>query len=216
MNVFPIIMLFLALGGAVAYYVYFHLLSRKKDDTTYSSNMQINIKDITDNEIITLDNQVISIMQIESVNIDLFTESEKNMYINRMTGSLSSINRSYKLLAVPRPFDVQPIIDSLQEQKQTANDVQRQIINSEISYISSLAAGGTITDRQFYVIIWDNINDDYIKNRNEFIARWSEGGANIQLLNRKELIRLCNVVYNPAYSIDYDDDSTATIPILRS
>lgn len=214
---FPVIMLILALCGGVGYFIYFHYFNKPSDDVSQKSNanLQINIKDITANEIITLDNKVISVMRIESVNIDLFTMSEKQTYINRMAGALSSISRPYKLLSIPRPFDVQPIIDKLQEQKQTANDIQKRIINAEISHISSLGTGGTITDRQFYIMIWDNSSDDYIKNRNEFMARWNEGGADIHLLDSKELIKLCNVLYNPAYSVDLEEETNATFPILR-
>lgn len=167
-----------------------------------SANLAINVRDITESEILTLDNQVISIFKVDSMNIDLLTDREKQASIKKLTSCISSIKQPYKILALPRPFDVVPFIEALQEQRVGASDLQKQIISNEIAELNKIAGSGKIVERHFYIVLADDIRDDYRRNREEFQVRWRDGDVNVQLIKQQELIRLCNLIFNPSYTDD--------------
>ena len=140
---FAIIMLiicFLSAGGYFAYTKYYLPRVKIKNEQTQkqSANLAINVKDFGENEIFTLDNNVISIFRITPINVELFTAREKTSYIEYLTASLSSIKIPYKIIAFPRPFDIHPFIEALNEQKKQANDNQKEFINDEIASLQNL------------------------------------------------------------------------------
>lgn len=216
----PYISIGLCVLGFIVYMIYTKFLApklRQKTDAKEknSVNLEINVKDIGNNEIFTLDNKVISIFKLTPINTDLITAQEKENRVNSLTGELSSIKRPFKILSLPRPFDIAPFIESLTEQKKTANDIQKQIISNEISELYGLVSTGSIIERHFYVLMWDNISDDYLKNRNEFMVHWKDGKVDISLLKQQEIVRLLNLIFNPSYSVEDDEELTPTIPTIQ-
>ena len=216
----PYISIGLCALGFIVYMIYTKILqpkhNRKTDEEEKNSaNLEINVKDIGNNEIFTLDGKVISIFKLAPINTDLITSSEKKTLVDILTGELSAIKRPFKIISLPRPFDIAPFIETLTEQKKAANDIQKQIITNEISELYELVSTGSIVQRHFYVLIWDNVSDDYTKNRNEFMVHWKDGKVDISLLEQQEIVRLLNLIFNPSYSVDDDEELTPTIPTIQ-
>lgn len=151
----------------------------------------INVKDITQNEILTLDGKAISLFRIKPINTHLMTVSEKKSYISKITGDLSGVQTPYKLLSVPSPFDVQPFVDRLETEKETATDTQKFIIQNEINALNDIAKSGTVIEKIHYLVFWDN-PEDIEKSRNDFIKQWDDAGGKTTLLNRQELMCMQN------------------------
>lgn len=214
-----IVLIILCLLAGIGYFVYFKVIAPKAEmkrakAQTESANLAINVKDIGTNEIFTLDNKVISIFRARPVNVELFTATEKATYVSTLTGCLASVKRPFKILSLPRPFDIQPFIESLQEQKRNANDIQKKIISEEIAELHNLVATGQIVERHFYILVWDDVNSEYARNRTEFAKSWEEKHE-LNLLNQQEIVRLCNLIFNPSCSVDEDEELMPTIPILN-
>lgn len=190
--------------------------AKEKAASQLSANIWTNVTDIIDDAILTNDDLAISVYQITPVNIDLLTSRDKTDFVKAVASSVSSIKRPYKLLAVPQPYDVQPYIDELTEQKHTASDIQKLIIANEISYINSMVASGTMVEKRFYLLVWDNIDDEYRKNREDFIRHWQDSRRiELTMLKQQELMQLCNLIFNPSVS-DEIYDNAASLPMIRS
>lgn len=217
------IMLGLCLVIYVFYVVYNKVILPKKDlqkeqERRMSANEWTNVLDIDDDAIHTADGFAISVYKITPVNIELMTKKDKADFVKEVSAALSPIRTPYKLLAVPQPYDVQPYLDALQEQKSTGTDIQKLIIANEISYINGLVASGTMVEKRFYVLTWSYDAEDYKKEREDFIARWNDSRKlETQLLSRQELIQLCNLIYNPSVSDEiYDNLNNPILPMIRS
>lgn len=181
-------------------------------DMQESSADFINVDDIKDGYIFTRDGKAISIFRITPINIDLMTAAEKSDYIQKLSGYLSAVRQAYKILCVPRPFDVQPYISALEAQKYAATDIQNRIITEEIYALNALAKAGTIIEKNYYLVVWDD-PDDIAKARSDLYKSWSDGGVQLTLLDQKELIKLCNLVFNPSFTTDEEVD--ITFPVLE-
>ncbi|WXR60950.1 hypothetical protein WG909_11695 [Peptostreptococcaceae bacterium AGR-M142] len=58
-------------------------------------------------------------------------------------------------------------------------------------------------ERQFYIMIWDkyheNVERDILKETMEFVGKFESGNIRCEILKEQEIVRLCNLVNNPAY-----------------
>ena len=205
-----LIVIILAMGVYAAFLIKAKSTKGKEEKTSADF---INVQDIRDNEIYTLDGKAISIYKITPINTSLMTAGEKNEYISIQAGYLSTIKTPYKLLAVPRPVDVQPCIEARENQKANAGDVQKRLINEEIFALSEIGRSGTIIEKNFYLVYWDT-PEEIKKSRQDFIKAWNDSGVNTSLLSQAELIGLCNLVFNPSYT-NQEVDVKRTIPILE-
>lgn len=181
-----------------------------------SANTWTNVADI-DDAVYTRDGYIISIYRISPVNTDLMTVREKAEFVKIVSGSLSSIRTPYKILAVPQPFNVQPYLDNLGEQKRIGSDIRKFIISNEISYVNSMVVSGTITEKKFYVLTWSKAEEDYAKEREDFITHWNDSRKlETQLLSRQEIIQLCNLIYNPSVTDEIYENQAVILPEIRS
>lgn len=188
-------------------------MKNKKLPEISSTNLYTNIVDIQNSAIITRDNLAISVYELSPVNADLLTAAEQTEFVSNLTGCLAAIRVPYKILAVPRPFDIQPYLDELEEQRRTADDdVSKHIIAEEIAELSGMVASGSIVEKFFYLIVWDNAEDDYTKSRNEVVKCWEDGKITAQLLERAGLLQLINLIFNPSTEITDDVELEAFLP----
>lgn len=214
LQIFSLFMLICLMLIIIAYIIAFLYFNRRKknNNENQTSADYINVKDIKDNEIYTIDGKAISIYRITPINTHLMTKAEMSDYISLQSGYLSTIKVPYKLLSIPRPFDVQPYISKLESQKASATDLQRQLINEEITALNNIAKSGTIIEKNYYLVYWDT-PEDIKKSRTDFIKAWTDSNVQTSLLNCKELIELCNLVFNPSYTTQ--DNAELTFAVLE-
>jgi hypothetical protein len=74
-------------------------------------------------------------------------------------------------------------------------------------------------ERQFYLMIWEKQAEgceaDLQKTAALLCEKFSAGGVLCDILQEKEIVRLLNLVHNPAYSHLEEPDYEATIPLLK-
>lgn len=178
----------------------------------------INVKDIRDRFLYTRDGCVFLYIRLHSISIDLYSISEKNTLIRTLTAELSDIQRPFKFLAVSRPVDISPVIQEMTELLSEAGEKQKELLKQEIMQMSGYALSGDIVERQFYLMIWEKQEDggeaDLQKMAALFCEKFSVGGVMCEILQEKEIVRLLNLVHNPAYAHLEESDYEATIPLL--
>ena len=74
--------------------------------------------------------------------------------------------------------------------------------------------------RQFYIKIWDRVSDgverDLLQKLKLLGGYFSDSGIQTEILEQQDIVRLCNLVNNPAYVHLEDSGINAAIPILES
>ena len=70
--------------------------------------------------------------------------------------------------------------------------------------ISNYATSGEVIERNFFIMVWrkyhEGIEQDLIKECREMIQKYETANIQCELIEEPEIIRLCNLINNPAYS----------------
>jgi uncharacterized protein YneF (UPF0154 family)/energy-converting hydrogenase A subunit M len=217
-QIIPIIVITICIiAGAIVFF----FIKRNKEkhqtelsDAQITANEFINVKDIKDRFLYTRDGQIIMYIKINSISIDLFSDTEKEQICRALTAELSSIRKPFKFLAVSRPVDISPLINEYtQLLSETNNQKQKELLRNEMMVMSNYAISGDVVERQFYIMIWDkyheNVEKDILKECREFVNKFESGNIRCEILKDQEIVRLCNLVNNPAY-VQVEDTETIT------
>lgn len=205
----PIIMIIICvIAGAIA--LYFLKIKNNQTKTQMSqqqltANEFVNVKDIKDHFLYTRDGQIIAYIKINPISIDLFSDNEKEQICRVLTAELSSIQKPFKFLAVSRPVDITPLINEYTELLSKTNDQkQKELLRNEIMVVSNYAMSGEVIERQFYIMLWnknrEGIENDLLKECREFCQKIESVNVCCEIINEQEIVRLCNLVNNPAYT----------------
>lgn len=205
----PVIMILLcAIAGAVAF---FFLKRTNKSSKDHMSEKQktaqnfVNVKDIHDRFLYTKDGQVIAYIKISPISIDLFSDSEKELICKVLTAELSSIQKPFKFIAVSRPVDITPLVNEYQALLSETNDQkQKELLRNEIMEISNFAMSGEVVERNFFIMLWskyrEGVETELIKECKEVIQKFESANITCDVIREQEIVRLCNLINNPAYA----------------
>lgn len=179
----------------------------------------INIKDIKGRYLYTKDGMILTFLRLHAISIDLLSRSEKNSLIKQLTAELSDIQYPFKFMAVSRPVDISPLINELTGMLKDAGEKRKELLRHEILQMSSYALSGEIVERQFYISIWDRYEEgmekDIYKRAALLSEKFSVNGIGCDIIGEKEIVRLINLVHNPAYVHLEDTETMASIPLLK-
>ena len=221
---FPIVMLVLTLlGGGVALVV---MKSGKKktpdsgEAARITAQEFINVKDIHDHYLYTRDGWVIAFVRIHSISTDLLSKTERRTLTKVLTAELSDLHVPHQYLAVSRPVDMSPIVTPMMERMAVADDKQRELLRCETVEMSTYALSGEMVERQFYLYLWTKFEDgcerDLYKQAADVAGKYTGCGVAAEVLEQKEIVRLCNLINNPGYTHLEDTDFDAAIPFIAS
>lgn len=201
------------------------IFKRKKEEVIDQKQLTvqrfINVADIKDKFLYTRDKMVISYIQVPSLDIHLLSEREKVNKANILTAEFSSINKILKFLAISRPVDIAPLLaDYNNLYSETDNLKQKELLRHEMASISNFALSGEIVERQFYIMIWEEyergIELDLNKRAAEIVSMFESAGIKAEILTEKGIIRLCNLINNPAFVNLEDVSPEETMPFILS
>lgn len=225
----PIIMILVCVllgGGAL---IFLNLSEKRRKDAQRgkdelaqtTANEFVNVKDIRGNFLYTRDNVALAYLKIFPISTELFSKNEKRLIAKQLTASLSSGQYPFQLLAVSRPVDISPLLSELSAALTASSDIkQKELLKHEIVEMGGFALSGEVVERQFYIKIWDKAVDgverDLLQKLKYLSGYFADCGIQTEILEQQDIVRLCNLVNNPAYVHLEDAGFDAAIPILES
>jgi len=219
--IFPIIMLSLCLVGGAAVCFFLKVNKRRKPDAESlaqrTANEFVNVRDIRGNILYALDGTVLCYSRINPISIDLYSKNEIQALARSLTAEMSGNQEEFQLLAVSRPVDISPLLTELTSLLPDADRKQRELLRHEISEMNTYAISGEIVERQFYTMLWDQAGEetehDLVSRAKRFNHNFTDCGIGCDLLTQHEIVRLCNLINNPAYTHLEDSDTEPSIPV---
>ena len=196
----------------------FQKLYQKRNNATannQSLNEFLNVKNIKENFLYTLDGQVIQFIKVEPINIELLTDDELESKMNFSSIEFSEEQQPYKILVIPRAVDISEHIEEQEELKRKIDDdVGIEIINNRIISTTEIVENKNIIENEFYIMIYDsnkdNIENELMKRANNWINRLKNCGYRSNLLYEREIILLIKSFTIPEFArsegTDYDDN----------
>lgn len=208
--------------GNVDYYVKKGVLKGPKEELAQmTANEFVNVKDIRGSFLYTRDGMALAYLKIFPISTELFSKNEKRLIAKQLTASLSSGQYPFQLLAVSRPVDISPLMAELSSTLTSSSDIkQKELLKHEIVEMGGFALSGEVVERQFYIKIWDRAVDgverDLLQKLKYLSGYFADCGIQTEILEQQDIVRLCNLVNNPAYVHLEDAGFEAAIPILES
>ena len=205
---FPIIMLSLCLVGGAAVYLFLKAQKRRKPDAESlaqrTANEFTNVRDIQGHILYTLDGMALCHSRINPISIDLYSKNEIQALVRSLTAEMSGNQEEFQLLAVSRPVDISPLLAELTALLPDADRKQKELLRHEISEMNTYAISGEIVERQFYTSLWGRAGEEsereLIARARRFSHNFTNCGIGCDLLTQQEIVRLCNLINNPAYT----------------
>ena len=180
-----------------------------------SVNEFLNIKDIKDNYLYTLDGQVILFIKVFPINIELLSDDELEVKMDANSIEFSNEPYPYKILVIPRAVDISEHIREQEELKKTLDDdICIQIINNRIIATTEIVENKNIIENEFYIMIYDNCKDnienELNKRANTWIQRLKSCDHKSEVLEERDIILLIKSFTIPEFArtegTDYADN----------
>jgi hypothetical protein len=217
----PIVILLccLILGGIFLFITKKSKRGADIDKSKITAQNFINVKEIRDKFLYTNDGYVFIYIQIPSIDINLLSKREKEVLTNTLTANLSSEQNEFKFLALSKPVDVEPLINDYHcMMNETNNYKQKELLRYEIASLGNYALSGEVVERQFYFMFWEKysqgVERELLKQASEFVSKFEGTNIKPQILTENKIFKLCNLVNNPAYINEEDDNYRTSSPII--
>lgn len=184
-------------------------------EKTQSLNDFLNIKDIKDNYLYTLDGQVILFIKVFPINIELLSDNELEVKMDANSIEFSNEQYPYKIIVIPRAVDISEHIREQEELKKTLDDeVCIKIINNRIIATTEIVENKNIIENEFYIMIYDNFKDNIENELNKRANNWIKRLKNCELksevLEERDIILLIKSFTIPEFArtegTDYADN----------
>ena len=163
------------------------------------------------------DGVLFAFLRIQPISLDLLSPREKEAKIRNFSAEFSAEKKGYKFFSISRPVDISRLAMRLTGLLADATDpVQKELLNHEINEIVTFTMTGEVTERQFYLIIWDNAgnSNDLLRRARELEVRFESCEIEAEICDQGTIIRLLNLFANPSYAHLEDSDVAPAIPML--
>ena len=185
-----------------------------------TANEFVNVKDVRGPVLYGKDGLLFAYLRIQPISLDLLSPREKEKKIKSFAAEFSSEKKGFKFLSISRPVDISGLSARLTRLLSEATDpAQKDLLNHEIREVSAFALTGEVTERQFYLVIWENAGNDgekeLLRRSRELENRFSGCEIVAELCDQGTIIRLLNLFANPNYAHLEDDDVTPAIPFIN-
>ena len=198
--------------------IYIIKLFKKK--TEQSLNEFLNIKDIRNNYLYTLDNQVIVFIKVNPINIELLSDLELERKMDFEAVEFSNEQYPYKIMIIPRAVDISEHIREQEELKKNLdNDVCIEIINNRIIATTEMVENKNIIENEFYIMLYDNAKDniehELNKRVNSWINRLSNCDLKSEVLEERDIILLIKSFTIPEFARTEETNYTDNIVKIK-
>ena len=184
-----------------------------------TANDFVNVRDVRGNILYGKDRLIYAYLRIQPFSLDLLSPNEKDKKIRAFAAEFSAEKKGVKFFSISRPVDISGLSSRLSQLLDEATDpVQKDLLNHELREISAFALTGEVTERQFYLILWENSGEDgekeLLKRARELENRFASCDIRAELCGQSAVVRLLNLFANPNYAHLENDDFKQEIPIL--
>lgn len=186
------------------------ILNKVKKQKDISLNEFLNIADIEDNCITTIDGYIFMILNIKAQNFGLLSEKELVSRMNSMSVEFANERYPYKILVIPKIVDITETIKEQEELKQKVNnEIFREIIENRINFLQHFVSDKEIIENDFFLIIWEKESEkakiELQKRANNWKNRLRNCELKSEILNKEELIYLVKTFNLPIYKNEDND-----------
>ena len=185
-----------------------------------SLNEFLNIKNIDENFLYTLDNKIITFIKVYPINTELFSEEELENKMDSMSVEFSNEQYPYSIFVVPRKVDISDYIKEQEELKKNIQDeISIKIVEKRMIATHEMVADRNIIENEFYLYIWEddseNVKEKILKRANNWRKRFKDCGFETEILEKTQIILLSKSFTIPEFARKEDTNYADNIVRIR-
>lgn len=218
--IFPLVMILICAVFLGLIFVMSSGSKKKVEGVEVTAQDFINVRDIVDHVLYTMDNYCISYVKLQPPMSSLWSKQEKRMKTNTIVAEASKDREGWMLTAVSRPMDITYLVNQYRTLRDnTDNPYRKKILKEEIRELQKKVIAGEAVERQFYLKIWEPLRDgaetDLLERSRQLVSVYESIGISATILNKPDIIRFCNLVHNPAYINVETESADNGIPMIQ-
>ncbi|MCC8027687.1 MAG: hypothetical protein LIP16_20575 [Clostridium sp.] len=202
--------------------------NRQKEEipkTELTANELTNVKDVKGCFLYSRDNHIFGYLKVNYFNLDLLSQEEKEVLTQKLSLSFEGDRNDFDYMTFPREIDLDDYKLFLKKRYQGEDKLgKRKILSIMIQEAAELSTSGENYEHQHYIKLWVPIGNNLKDSQKElsgrledFKDRYESIGIHCEILNEKEIIKLCNLFGNSqqvAY-MTYENTVYTAIPQIR-
>lgn len=218
--IFPLVMILICVAFLGVILVMSTGGKKKTEGVEVAAQDFMNVRDIVDHVLYTMDDYCISYVKIQPPMSSLWSKQEKRMKTNTIVAEASKDREGWMLTAVSRPMDITYLVNQYRTLRDnTDNPYRKKILKEETRELKKKVIAGEAVERQFYLKIWEPLGDgvetDLLERARQLVSVYESVGIAASVLNKPDIIRFCNLVHNPAYINVESESAESTVPMIR-
>lgn len=189
----------------------------KKEQKQRQKSLQewINVKDIHSDMIVTRDNRLIKMLQVNTVNTQLMSDREIKDLFERYENFLrSAINENIQITVVSQPVDLSDYIKQQERMlHQTTDEPKKRLLRAYIEYNRDLELSDSVVQRKRYLIVDEKIKNDNVERAKKHLESKLEAIEKALSLMKLPSTRVSNLELIHYLHTMYDFDASQHQPI---
>lgn len=169
-----------------------------------TANELTNVRDIRGNFLYSKDNYMFAYLKIYFFNLELLGGDEKKVLTQKLSLSFEGDRNDFDYLTLPREIDLDDYKRFLKTHYQEQDSLgKRKILSIMIQEAAELSTSGENYEHQHFIKLWakigNNLRDtqkDLVSRLEDFRTRYEGAGIHCEILDEKEIIKLCNLFGN--------------------
>jgi hypothetical protein len=184
-----------------------------------TANEFFGITDIRGPFLYARDGSVFCYLHIDPVPLDLLSASARRHKVRLFAAEFAGEHKDFKWICVSQPIDISAVTAYLSTlYARTAEPIQKKLISDEIKAVSSYALTGQSVQRMFYMVIWEpyavDVENELLRRAQVLQQKYERCDVATKLLDQEGIVRLCNLLANPAYAHLEDTAYDTLMPTL--
>lgn len=192
---------------------------KKKDNPHISAQQFVNVEDIVDDLLYSLDGYLFGYLQVKEGDNSLLSDAEKKSHIDGVTSALEIEKEPWQILSIPRTIDTLGMIENLAaRRRQTDNDVKLKLLNGEIAALQDMTAEGT---KEPVIILkcWAKAERGADKALNKRLrdlqSRLEDQRITVQRLDSRGITYICKLFGDLSTYQEAEEEFESDVPVLK-
>lgn len=165
------------------------------------------------NDLLFLENdRVVGIIKVNSINLQLYSNEEKDSKIYQFRKFLLSLEYPFKILAIDRPVSLSQHIENLLYlSKKTDDEIKKKLLVEDIKFADFIMSKNIVSNREFYLLIdEDKDNTKLLKSKiNDITTQLSNMGLLSEQAKTDDIKELLFTYLNPTEKLEvFKQDSS--------
>jgi len=194
-----------------------------KKEMTLPARDFIDAADIRGNFLYRKDGYILSYLRIFPYNFNLLSHEEQEAETEKLSAKFRDDRKDFIYCSFPREIDLDDYKNFLKDKYQSEMEKigRRHIISIMMKQANYLSINGSYEHQQF-IRIWkfsnsrEKAEEELLERITEFKVRYEESGIQTQILDEKELLKLCNLFANSTQAnFEIQEDNAIYSPVMQ-